>query len=90
MDVPRRGATVRARRQLVTVSPSTRPVAGREAVTAALASPLIMSALPLRVAAFSLQGPEPTKVQVLIHADIGTEYTAAKRMSLGYTITDRE
>jgi tetratricopeptide (TPR) repeat protein len=49
-----------------------------------------MSALPLRVASFSLQGPEASKVQVLIHADVGAEYTAARRMSLGYTITDRD
>jgi VWFA-related protein len=90
VEVPRRGAIVRARRQIVTISASTRPLAGRQAITAALASPLVMSALPLRVVTFSLQGPETTKVQVLIHADIGNEYTAAKRMSVGYTITDRE
>ena len=30
--------------------------------------------LPLRVASFALQGPERDKVQLLIHADIGTDY----------------
>ena len=45
-------------------------------------------ALPLRVVTFSLQGPDTTKVQLLIHVDVGTDYTAAKRMSLGYMLTD--
>ena len=36
------------------------------------------SALPLRVASFALQGPERDKVQLLIHADIGTDYPASK------------
>jgi VWFA-related protein len=91
VDVPRRGATVRARRQMVTVAgEAAKAPMGRQAVTAALASPLLSSALPLRLATFSLQGPEPTKIQVLIHADVGTEYTASKRMSVGYTIADKE
>ncbi len=90
VEVPRRGALVRARRQLVTAGAGARPLAGREAVVASLASPLVASALPLRVASFSLQGPESSKVQVLIHADVGVDYTTAKRVSIGYTITDRD
>jgi hypothetical protein len=38
----------------------------------------LSSALPLRVASFALQGPEAGKVQMLIHADIGTDYAASK------------
>jgi VWFA-related protein len=60
----------------------------REAVVAGLNAPLLMTSLPLRVATFSLQGPENGKVQLLIHAEIGTEYTAPARMSIGYMITD--
>ena len=37
-----------------------------------------VSALPLRVATFSLQGPEADKVQLLIHADVGTDYSASQ------------
>src|SRR5262249_47604035 len=55
-----------------------------------LSAPLLLSALPLRVATFSLQGPERSKVQLLIHADIGTDYTAAKRLSIAYAITDAD
>ena len=42
--------------------------------TAGLSSPLLLSALPVRVATFALQGPERGKVQLLIHADVGTDY----------------
>src|SRR5260370_39941605 len=58
-------------------------------MAAALSSPLLSSALPLRVAAFSLQGPERDKVQLLIHAEIGTDYPSPRVVSAGYVIADR-
>jgi VWFA-related protein len=89
VDVPRRGAVVRARRQLLNASPvELQPRSSRQAVAASLGAPLLLSALPLRVATFALQGPERSKVQLLIHADIGTDYAASKRLSIGYVITD--
>ena len=62
----------------------------RQAVAAALGSPLLASALPLRVASFALQGPERDRVQLLIHADIGTDYPSSKVISVGYFIIDRD
>ena len=91
VDVQRRGAIVRSRRQILNAPADER--LGRtphQAVAHALASPLLLSALPLRVASFALQGPEPGKVQLLIHADIGTDYTSSKVLSLAYIITDRD
>jgi VWFA-related protein len=93
VDVPRRGATVRSRRQILN-TPSDEVAARaarspRRAMAAALSSPLLSSALPLRVASFSLQGPERDKVQLLIHADIGTDYPSPKVISVGYVISDR-
>jgi VWFA-related protein len=89
IEVPRRGAQVRSRRQLLNTPADQRPNRTRhQAVAAALASPLIVSALPLRVASFALQGPEPDKVQVLIHADVGTDYAASKVATIAYVITD--
>ena len=92
IDVPRRGAIVRSRRQILN-APSDEAAARaarspRRAMAAALGSPLLSSALPLRVASFSLQGPERDKVQLLIHADIGTDYPSPKVVSVGYVITD--
>ena len=80
-DSRRRAAArrdVRSRRQILN-APSDEAAARaarspRRAMAAALGSPLLSSALPLRVASFSLQGPERDKVQLLIHADIGTDY----------------
>jgi tetratricopeptide (TPR) repeat protein len=57
-------------------------------VIAALATPLPLSALPIRVATFSLKGPEPDKLQLLIHADVGTDYANSQIVSLAYTISD--
>ena len=86
IDVPRRGAMVRSRRQLRERSQRTSDaaLAARRPSRAALASPLLVSALPVRVATFALQGPERDKVQLLIHADIGTDYAASKVVSIGY------
>ena len=91
VDVPRRGALVRARRQILRASvEEQRPRSPREAVANGLSAPLLLSSLPLRVATFTLQGPERAKLQLLIHADIGTEYASARRMALGYVITDAQ
>src|SRR5207237_1373613 len=60
-----------------------------QAVAAALASPLLMSALPLRVASFALQGPERGRVQILIHADVGSDYSSSKVASVAYMIGDQ-
>ena len=89
VTVGRRGATVRARRALLAL-PEKRAPSARDAMLAALANPLPLSALPLRVATYSLQGPEAEKVQILIHADVGRDYVASRVVSLGYVIADRE
>jgi hypothetical protein len=91
VDVPRKGALVRSRRQLLNTSADRRTArvrTPRQAVASALVSPLLASALPLRVASFALQGPELDKVQLLIHADVGTDYAASKVVSMGYAISD--
>ena len=85
--VPQRGAIVRSRRQMITPADTIR--SPRQAVAASLKSPLLLSALPLRVATFSLQGPERGKVQLLIHAEVGKDYSDAKAVSTGYTIADQ-
>ena len=91
IDVPRRGAVVRSRRQVLNArSDRPTPRSPRAAVVAALSSPLLSSALPLRVTSFALQGPETGKVQVLIHADIGTDYPLSKAVAIGYVITDKD
>jgi VWFA-related protein len=90
VEVPRRGALVRSRRQLLN-TPADQPT-GRtrhQAAAAALSSPLIVSALPLRVASFALQGPERDRVQILIHADIGDDYAASKVATVAYVISDQ-
>ena len=90
IDVSRRGATVRTRRQLLNVPADlNRPRNPRDAITASLTAPLLMSALPLRIATFALRGPEQAKVQLLIRADVGNDYTAARRAWVGYVIQDR-
>jgi VWFA-related protein len=88
VDVGRRGAVVRSRRILKGDAAGAPGRSPREAMAAALATPLLVAALPLRAAAFSLLGPETGKIQLLLHADIGTGYTAARPVALGYYITD--
>ena len=90
VSVNRPGASIRSRRQLMTPPGADGPRNPREAAMAALASPLVVSALPLQVASFSLRGPDPTKIQLLIHAAIGADYTSSKVVSFGYIISDAE
>jgi VWFA-related protein len=89
VEVQRRGAIVRSRRQLLNVpAEANRARTPRQSVVAALSSPLLSAALPLRVASFSLQGPERDKIQMVIHADVGTDYASSKAVALGYLIID--
>jgi VWFA-related protein len=89
VDVQRKGAQVRSRRQVINAAADQRAPRNRhQAVAAALGSPLIVSSLPLRVASFALQGPEKDRVQILIHADVGADYAASKVTTVAYAITD--
>jgi VWFA-related protein len=91
VSVNRRGVTVRSRRQLTMRPEDSRPRTARETVMAGLTSPLTLSALPLRVATFALQGQgRDGKVQLLIHADIGVNYTTTRALSLGYIFLDKD
>jgi len=91
VDVGRQNVTIRSRRTMLsgsdpTASPSRSP---QQAVTAALSSPLPASGLPIRATAFSFRGFEPSKVRLLIHAEIGTGYTAPQRLPLAYYVFDK-
>ena len=43
----------------------------------------------MSVATFAFGDPEPEKVQLLIHADVGKDYSDEQAVSIGYTITDQ-
>ena len=88
VDLNRKGLTIRSRRALINATEIRKPRNSREAILSALETPLPVSALPIRVATYSLQGPEADKVQILIHADVGSDYSASRIVSLGYLITD--
>ncbi len=90
IDARRKGLSVRTRRALIASADVPAPRNPREAVIAALATPMLLAALPIRVATYSLQGPEVQRVQLLIHADVGTDYPSSRVVSLGYVITDLE
>jgi VWFA-related protein len=92
VDVARQNITVRARRTMLAGGDAAAQTAGRspqQIVTAALSSPLPASGLPIRAAAYAFRGLEPSKVRLLIHAEIGTGYTAAQRLPLAYYVFDK-
>ena len=90
VEVNRSGTVARSRRQLIGGVDRLTERSPSQAAMMALGSPLTVSGLPLRVATFSLQGPERSKVQLLIHASIGNDYVSSKVVSVAYVITDRE
>jgi VWFA-related protein len=90
VSVSRRGLTVRSRRDLIFRPEDERPKSPREAMFSAMTTPVLMTALPLRVTTFSLRGPEAPKVQVLIHADVGANYSSSRVVSVGWLISDAQ
>ena len=93
VDVGRAGVTVRAHRTMMSggdAAPGAAPRTPREVVTAALSSPLPAASLPLRAIAFTFRGLEAGKVRLLVHADIGSGYTAPQRLAVGYYVVDKD
>jgi VWFA-related protein len=91
VTVNRRGVTVRSRRQLSSNASNRWVRTESETLMASLVSPLVVSQLPVRVGTFALQGQEPrgSRVQLLIHAELGASYAAARNVSVAYMFTDR-
>jgi VWFA-related protein len=93
VDIGRTGLTVRAHRTMMSVgdaAPGAAPRTPREVVTAVLSSPLPAASLPLRAIAFTFRGLEAGKVRLLVHADIGSGYTAPQRLAIGYYVVDKD
>jgi VWFA-related protein len=90
VEVSKKGVTVHSRRLMLRPATETdgRARSLREVAAAALTTPLVLSALPLRAISFSLQGPDRSKVQLLIRADIGGGYRAPQSVAVAYMITD--
>ena len=93
VDVGRTGITVRTHRAMMSTAEAA--AAGhartpRDIVTAALSSPLPASSLPVRAVAFSFRGLDSGKVRLLIHAEIGSSYTAPQRLAVGYYVVDKD
>jgi hypothetical protein len=87
VQVARKGAIVSARS---TIAPAAAAEAAAQsplaAAASALMSPLSVGTLPLRVTSFNFQGNDPSTVQLLIHADIGRDYTAPESVAVAYAI----
>jgi VWFA-related protein len=92
VDVARRGVTVRARRTtLLSAAVSAAPPSSPgDAVAAALRSPLVVSTLPLKGIVFTLRGADPSQLQLLVHAEIGAEYSAPRQVSVALEVLDRQ
>src|SRR5262249_23932216 len=87
VDVASKGAKVRSRPHLTFVPGPPRRSA-HDAAVGGLNSPILLSALPLRVATFVLPA-EKGKVQVVIHAEIGSDYGTSTPVSIAYMLEDR-
>ena len=81
--VNRPGVTVRPRRRLLVDDPA---ATAKDLAARALASPLVSSAVPIRVAAFAFGGQERGKVQLAVRAEIGEGYSSPVSMVVGYLL----
>jgi len=86
VDVARGGATVRSRRQLIVNAPANRARSAEEALLPAFSSPTPIAGLPMRVASFAMRGQGGKDVQLMIHAEVGADYTEQKTVVVGFVI----
>ena len=88
--VAKSGVTVRAQRELAVRKAPAQNLSPDQRLLPAFNSPVMASALPLRVTTLSRRDPGKADVQLLIHAEIGNGYTALKTVTVGYLITDAQ
>jgi hypothetical protein len=88
VDVERSGVTVRSRRQVIANRPPAAPRTPEEALLPAFSSPTPIAGLPIRVSSLAMRGPGGKDVQLMIHAEVGADYTEQKTVVLGFVIVD--
>ena len=89
VGVARPGVTVRARRAM-TIEPRATPQPPHDRANAALANPLMLAGVPLRGTAIALRGPDRSKLQVLVHADIEAARAESRVISVAHVILDEQ
>lgn len=91
VNVIRRGLTVRARG--AAVSPAalldSSPRGLQAAAATALTIPTMVATLPLRAITFNTEGRDRSRVQLVIHADVGRAYDTAQDAGIAYVISDK-
>ena len=87
VTVNRAGVRVRPRRRLLVDDPAT---TAKDLAARALASPLVSSAIPVRVAAITFGGQQRGKVQLAVRAEIGEGYSSPASMLVGYLLLDAD
>jgi len=91
VEVRRRGARVRARREFLlppaTATTNERP---EERLLRLLRSPFATGDLPLRLATYVYQDAQQPKVRVLIATEIGAAANTPADLTIGYALLDRD
>ena len=91
VDVRRPETTVRARRSFVRGSDAADSGrTPRQIVAAALGAPILAVGLPVRASAVAFRDADRSKMQLLVHAEIGSDYVKAQNIAIGVTVTDRD
>lgn len=91
VSVERRGTHVRARREFVSAAPSADSVV--EDVEArlrrTLRMPFAVTELPLRVATYAFQAPDPTKVNLVVVTETDGGNRQGQSVTLGFTLANQ-
>jgi VWFA-related protein len=90
IEVNRRGVTVRARQIVVAEGSPPVRAAPRQQATDALRSPLMLAGLALEGAAFAMRGSDAGHLQLLVHAEAGTGYTAPRAVVTAIDVVDAQ
>lgn len=88
VEVSRRGATVRARRQFQFPDPDEAPRTAQERVVDALQAPISAVDVPLRVASYAFLDAATPQVRVVAALEAGQVTRAPTELTIGYVLTD--
>ena len=87
VDVRRRGATVRSRREF-TIDPVAATDTANAEIIAVLRDPLPATDIPIKLATYSFQDPGSSKLRLLVAAEIDRSVNTQGQLSVGYVLVD--
>ena len=88
VEVRRSGVSVRARREFKAAPEAVESSTDQQALGRALGAPTARTDLPIRLSTYAFQGEPPSKVRLVVSAEIGGDHIGAADIGVAFALLD--